>query len=126
MRLLVIGGTLFLGRHLVEAATERGHEVTLFNRGRTAPGLFDAVEEIHGDREHDLGVLAGREWDAVIDTCGYVPRMVAAGVRRLSGAAGHYTFVSSISVYASFLSAGQDEAAQTDTLEDPGSEEGPH
>lgn len=109
MRLLIIGGTVFLGRHLVDAASERGHAITLFNRGQSAPGLFDGVEEIHGDREHDLDALAGREWDAVIDTCGYVPRIVRAGVERLAEMTGHYTFVSSVSVYGTFPRPGIDE-----------------
>ena len=67
MRILIIGGTRFLGRHLVEAALARGHEVTLFNRGKSNPGLFPQVETILGDREKDLDKLKGRIWDTVID-----------------------------------------------------------
>ncbi len=119
MKVLVIGGTRFLGRHLVAALLARHHEVTLFNRGRTAPGLFDAVEEIHGDREQHLDRLAGRRWDAVIDTCGYLPRVVRSACEALHGAVERYVFVSSISVYARFDAAQIDEDAPLATLDDP-------
>lgn len=99
MRILVLGGTQFLGRHVVEIALERGHDVTLFNRGQTRPELFPAAEKLRGDRDGDLGALAGRAFDAVVDTSGYVPRIVAETIDAL-GDVGHYTFVSSISVYA--------------------------
>jgi 2'-hydroxyisoflavone reductase len=114
---------MFLGRHLVEAAGERGHELTLFNRGRTAPGLFADVETIVGDREHDLDRLSGRSWDAVIDTCGYVPRVVQAALERFGGTAGHYTFVSSISVYSRHDQLRVGEDAPLADLADPGSED---
>jgi 2'-hydroxyisoflavone reductase len=100
MRLLILGGTLYLGRHLVEAALARGHRVTLFNRGRTNPDLFPEVERITGDRDHDLGALGNREWDAVVDTCGYLPKTVRASAAALANRVGHYAFVSTISVYA--------------------------
>ena len=119
MKVLVIGGTRFLGRHLVEALLARHHEVTLFNRGRTAPGLFEPVEEIHGDREQQLDRLAGRRWDAVIDTCGYLPRVVRAACDALHGAVDRYLFVSSISVYERFDSSQIDEDAPLATLDDP-------
>ncbi len=99
MRILVLGGTQFLGRHAVDVALARGHDVTLFNRGQTSPELFPAVEKLRGDRDGDLGALRGRSFDAVIDTSGYVPRVVAETLDAL-GDVGHYTFVSSISVYA--------------------------
>jgi 2'-hydroxyisoflavone reductase len=99
MRLLVLGGTKFLGRAVVESALDRGHEVTLFNRGRTNPELFPDVERLVGDRDGDLGALAGRVWDAVIDPSGYLPRHVRASAELLRGSARHYVFVSSISVY---------------------------
>ena len=83
MKILIIGGTRFLGRHLVESALARGHEVTLFNRGKTNPELFPQVETILGDREQDLDELSGREWDAVIDVAGYVPRIVRLSASRL-------------------------------------------
>jgi 2'-hydroxyisoflavone reductase len=123
VRLLILGGTVFLGRHLVDAALERGHEVTLFNRGLTAPGLFADVEEIHGDREHDLGRLGGRSWDTVIDTSGYVPRVVSETAERLSDAVEHYTFVSSISVYGTYEQPGVTEDAPLPPLPEPDSED---
>jgi nucleoside-diphosphate-sugar epimerase len=104
LRLLVLGGTKFLGRAVVEAARARGHEVTLFNRGTTNPELFPEVEKLRGDRDGDLDALRGREWDAVVDPSGYVPRVVEQSVELLRDAVGHYVFVSSISVYADFSS----------------------
>src|SRR4051812_39057364 len=99
MRLLLLGGTNFLGRHLVEAALGRGHAVTTFARGETNPGLSPEAEEIYGDRAADLSALRGREWDAVIDTSGYVPRVVRASADALAGSVGLYVFVSTVSVY---------------------------
>jgi 2'-hydroxyisoflavone reductase len=110
MNVLVIGGTIFLGRRIVEAALQRGHAVSLFSRGRHNPDPHPAVEKLRGDRNSDVSALRGRSWDAVIDTCGYVPlgvRLVAEAVRH--GAA-HYTFVSSISVYADMPAGGIDES----------------
>jgi 2'-hydroxyisoflavone reductase len=123
MDLLILGGTRFLGRHLVEAALGDGHTVTLFNRGLSGPDLFPEVESIKGDREGDLSALRGRRWDAVIDTCGYVPRVVRASAGLLAEAVGHYTFVSSISVYADDIGPGADEGAPVEVLEDPTVEE---
>jgi len=99
MHLLIIGGTVYLGRYLVEAAQARGHTVTLFNRGKSNADLFPDVEKLHGDRTSDLSALRGRRWDAVIDTCGYVPRHVRESAELLADAVDHYTFISSISVY---------------------------
>ena len=99
MRILVLGGTQFLGRHTVDVALARGHEVTTFNRGRTRPELHAGIEKLHGDRDGDLASLAGRSFDAVVDTSGYVPRIVGETIDAL-GDVGHYTFVSSISAYA--------------------------
>src|SRR5262245_15355911 len=98
MQILVLGGTQFLGRHVVEAALARGHDVTLFNRGRTRPELFPPLEKLRGDRDGDLAALAGRSFDAVVDTSGYVPRIVRETIDAL-GDVGHYTFVSTMSVY---------------------------
>ena len=101
MKILVIGGSVFLGRAIVDEALRRGHEVTTFNRGRSGTDL-PGVEAVRGDREStdDLRRLAdGRQWDAVIDVCGFVPRVVLESVRTLSGHAPHYTFISSISAY---------------------------
>lgn len=118
MKILILGGTAFLGRHLVEAAQARGDEVSLFNRGQSNPQLFPEVEQLRGDRTKDLSALAGRRWDVVIDTCGYVPSVVRASAQLLAGAAEHYTFVSSLSVYADFERHGMDESARTQTLTD--------
>src|SRR5215210_5341312 len=119
MDVLIIGGTGFLGRHLVEAALGDGHRVTLFNRGLSGPGLFSGVEKIEGDREGDLSPLLGRCWDAVIDTCGYVPRVVRASAGLLADAVDHYTYISSISVYSNAIALGADEEAPLRELPDP-------
>lgn len=99
MKLLILGGTKFLGRHLVEGARGRGHEVTLFNRGQLNPELFAEVEKLRGDRDGGLDALRGRRWDAVVDTSGYSPRVVRESARLLADAVEHYTFVSSQSAY---------------------------
>jgi 2'-hydroxyisoflavone reductase len=114
---------MFLGRHLVEAAQARGHELTLFNRGRTAPQGLPGVEVIHGDREHDLAALGGRSWDAAIDTCGYLPRVVRSSAEFLSEAVEHYTFVSSISVYGTFPEPRVSEDTPVAPPPDPPSED---
>ncbi|HEU4388843.1 MAG TPA: NAD-dependent epimerase/dehydratase family protein [Blastocatellia bacterium] len=113
MDLLILGGTIFVGRHLIEAAIARGHQVTMFNRGRTATDLFPGVERLHGDRETDLSALEGRRWDAVIDTCGYLPASVRASARLLADAVDHYAFVSTVAVYADFSKVG---IVESDTL----------
>jgi 2'-hydroxyisoflavone reductase len=117
MRVLVLGGTQFLGRHVVDAALERGHDVTLFNRGQTRPELFPAAEKLRGDRDGQLDALRGRDFDAVVDTSGYVPRIVRETIDAL-GTVGHYTFVSSVSVYAS-LATPPTESAPVAQLEQP-------
>lgn len=101
MKLLLLGGPRFLGRAIVDTALGRGHDLTLFNRGTTNPELYPEIERIVGDRKGALDALAGREWDAVVDTCGYLPRDVRASAEALSGS-GLYCIVSSISVYAHF------------------------
>lgn len=123
MRLLVLGGTVFLGRHLVEAAVGRGHTVTIFNRGQANPDLFPEVEKLRGSRDGDLIVLQGRRWDAVLDTSGYVPRIVRASAELLADAANHYTFISSISAYADFSKPDFDESAPVGKLTDESVEE---
>ncbi|MDQ3894433.1 MAG: SDR family oxidoreductase [Actinomycetota bacterium] len=121
MRLLVLGGTLFLGRAVVEAALARGDEVTIYTRGQTNPHLFPEVERLRGDRERDLSPLRGRTWDALVDTSGYVPRVVRASAEALADSGAHYTFVSSISVYRDF-SEGPRENSPLETLADRESE----
>jgi 2'-hydroxyisoflavone reductase len=101
MRLLVLGGTVFLGRATVEAALAAGHEVTLLNRGRTNPALFPDAERLRADLAGDLDVLIGRSWDAVIDLDPtQLPRHSRRRAELLSNLVRHYVFVSSISVYA--------------------------
>jgi 2'-hydroxyisoflavone reductase len=118
MEILILGGTVFLGRALVEAAQARGHRLTLFNRGKSNPELFPDVETIHGDRSSDLSALGQRRWDAVIDTCGYVPRVVRLSAEALAERVGHYTFISSLSVYADASRPGLDESAPVGVLAD--------
>ena len=118
MKLLILGGTVFLGRHLVEAALAREHDVTLFNRGINNPDLFPEVERLRGDRDGGLSALEGRRWDAVIDTCGYVPSHVRDSAQLLAGAVDHYTFTSTIGVYADFEKVGIDETAPVSTVAD--------
>ncbi|MER5636249.1 NAD-dependent epimerase/dehydratase family protein [Kitasatospora sp. NPDC002227] len=100
LSLLVLGGTRFLGRALVESALADGHRVTLFNRGLTAPGLFPDAETVLGDRTESLAALDGRRWDAVVDVAGYHPEVVARSAEALHGRVGRYVFVSSLSVLA--------------------------
>lgn len=118
MRLLIIGGTRFVGRHIVEAALAHGHQVTLFHRGQTNTDLFPQVEHLLGNRDGDLAPLRDRAWEAVIDTCGYVPRIVRQSAELLASAVAHYTFISSISVYAEDAPAGMDEDAPVATIAD--------
>ncbi len=115
-RLLLIGGTQFVGRHLVDAAIAAGWRVTLFNRGRTRADLPAGVAHCKGDRKGDLSPLsappfAGRRWDAVIDCCGYLPRDVATMADALAGRVGRYVFISSVSVYADFTQPNNEGSA---------------
>ena len=121
MRLLILGGTGFVGRHIAETALAQGHEVSLFNRGRSARGLFgDAVEELRGDRVRgDVEALRARSFDAVIDVTAYRPTEVDTVLEALSGFAGPYAFVSSVSVYAEPIAAGSDESAPVIELKAP-------
>jgi 2'-hydroxyisoflavone reductase len=113
MRLLVLGGTGFVGRHIVERALARGDDVTLFNRGRSAPGLFAAATLLRGDRAGDLRALhGGGPWDAAIDVTGYRPEEVAASSRLLAERAGQLTFISTVSVYDDVSRPGVDETAR--------------
>jgi len=114
LNVLIIGGSKFLGPHLVDTLLARGHSVTLFNRGRSQPSAPKGVSHVAGDREKDLALVSGR-FDAVIDTCGFVPRIVGLSVAAFEPAVSHYTFVSSISVYADPLEGtrGEDERLAT-------------
>jgi 2'-hydroxyisoflavone reductase len=121
--ILVLGGTGFLGPHVVTSALARGHRVALFNRGKTRPGLFPEVEKLHGDRDGHLEALAGRSWDAVVDPSGYVPRLVKASAELLAPRVGHYVFISTISVYDKLDVVDPDESLPVATLADPTSED---
>lgn len=123
MNLLIIGGTTFVGPALVEEALENGHRVTLFNRGLSSREPIAGAERVTGDRETDLGRLAGRSWDAVIDTCGYMPRLVKLSAEALSESVGHYTFISTLSVYPPAGVPNRDESAALLSLHDPAVEE---
>ncbi len=124
LRILILGGTAFLGPQLVEYALARGHSVTLFNRGLTRPHLFPNLEKLRGDRQTgDLKALEGRSWDAVIDTSGYVPRVVRASAELLAPNVGHYVFISTISVYKALPQPGMDESAPLATVPDPKNED---
>ena len=123
LRILFIGGTGFIGPHMVRAAMARGHVPTLFNRGKTNPGLFPEVEKLIGDRDGGLDVLKGHQWDAVIDTSGYVPRVVRASAQLLKGAASHYLFISTGDVYKDFSVDHLDEDAPKADLPEPNSED---
>lgn len=100
MRILIVGGTKFVGWHIVDAALAAGHEVTLLHRGRTGADQFPEARHLLADRNGDLGVLAGGRWDATVDVSAYLPRQVSALASALSGNGGRYVFVSSVSVYA--------------------------
>ncbi|EAU68356.1 isoflavone reductase [Stigmatella aurantiaca DW4/3-1] len=122
-KILILGGTAFLGPALVERALSRGHTLTLFNRGKTRPGLFPQVEKLQGDRDGKLQALEGRQWDAVIDTSGYVPRVVKASAELLAPNVGHYLFVSSISVYGDTSKGGIGEDSPVATVADETTED---
>jgi 2'-hydroxyisoflavone reductase len=106
MRLLVIGGTVFLGRHLVALALAAGHQVTTLNRGTHDLEEQAQVERLIADREGDLGILAGRTFDVVIDTCGYRPEIVRHSINALHASIGMYVFISTVSVYGEFSAIG--------------------
>jgi 2'-hydroxyisoflavone reductase len=129
MKLLILGGTNFVGFHMTQSAMARGHEVTLFNRGSKNP--FPNLETIIGDRDPQIGdgltaleraVKAGQTWDAVIDVNGYVPRIVRASGELLEPCVGRYVFISSVSVYANLSQPGATENASLIELEDKTSE----
>jgi 2'-hydroxyisoflavone reductase len=117
VNILILGGTVFVGRALIDAAHARGHRVSLFNRGLHDDGEYPEVERLRGDRNGDLAALRGRRWDAAIDTCGYVPNVVRNSATLLANAVDHYTFISSVSVYEEF-SPGMDETSPVGTLTD--------
>ena len=126
IRILILGGTRFIGPYQVKYALDRGHEVSIFTRGRTEPPFFhdyfERVEHLIGDRNDDLSALEGREWDAVIDNSASIPRWVAMSTELLQGQVGRYLFVSSISAYADYASVGIDESYPVGQLSSPDAE----
>jgi 2'-hydroxyisoflavone reductase len=124
-KILILGGTNFLGPQLVEVAKARGHTLTLFNRGKTNPQLFPDIEKLRGDRKESLKALEGRKWDAVIDTSGFVPRIVKASATLLAPNVGQYVFISSISAIKDTSKLGIDESSPVATMADPASEDVP-
>lgn len=123
MKVLVLGGTVFLGRHLVDSALACGHEVTLFNRGKTNNNLYPELEKLVGDRDGGLDALKGRKWDVVMDPSGYVPRLVRDSAELLKDAVEYYTFISSIAVYSDWRTPNMDESGPLGTMEDETNED---
>jgi len=122
VRVLVLGGTRFVGRAVAEAAIATGDEVTLFHRGQTNPALFPEAEHLLGDRDGGLAALSGRNWDACIDVSGYLPRLVRDSATALVDKVERYVFVSTISVYAD-LAVPRDESGALATIRDEATEE---
>jgi len=123
VRILIVGGTRFVGRHIAAAALDRDHQVTLFHRGRTGAELFPEASHLLGDRDGDLAILSQGRWDATIDVCAYVPRQVDTLAAALDGRGGHYVLISSLSVYATPQPARFGEDAPLIELPDPTVEE---
>lgn len=126
LEILILGGTGFIGPHEIDYAMSRGHRITMFNRGKTAPGMFPEVENLIGDRNGQLEALEGRDWDAVIDNSGFYPRHARLTAELLDGRVGTYMFVSSISAYGQDLSVDDDEfSAPYAVMDDPTDESEP-
>jgi 2'-hydroxyisoflavone reductase len=124
LRILILGGTGFIGPNQVRYAVARGHKVTVFNRGKTNPGsLPTGVEHLEGDRNGKLDALKGKTWDAVIDNPSTLPRWVRDAAQLLKDSANQYLFISTISVYADNSKPGSDETNPTLVLADPTVEE---
>jgi 2'-hydroxyisoflavone reductase len=123
MKILILGGKRFLGIALVEAMLEAGHTPTLFNRGQTNPDLFPKIKNLIGDREKDLSALKRRKWDAVIDTSGFLPKVVKKSAKMLSNKCETYLFISTISVYRDFNNPDIREDYPLAQLEDPENED---
>ncbi len=121
-RVLILGGTGFIGPHMVAALSARGHAVTVFNRGRDPGKVPAGVSQLLGDRNGQVDALKGHDWDAVIDNSGYTPRQVRLTAELLEGHVRHYIFISSISAYADLAVPGVDENYKLATLRDPATE----
>lgn len=122
LKILILGGTTFLGPHLVQELQQHGHEVTIFTRGNQS-SKFSNIEELQGDRDGDLEALKNRSWDAIIDTSGHLPRLVRESSRLLANSTNHYTFISTIGVYQDFYKQQIDENYPVATLENENTEE---
>lgn len=119
LRVLILGGTGFIGPKFVDVLTAAGHKISLFNRGKRDPSVKPGIEQLLGDRNGPVDSLKGRDWDVVIDNSGYKPKQVRLSGETLQGHVEHYVFISSISVYADFKKPGMDEDSPLATLEDP-------
>jgi 2'-hydroxyisoflavone reductase len=119
MRVLIIGGTAFVGRHIAQAAIDAGHEVSLFHRGQTGASLFPHATHLQGDRDEDLSALAGSRWDATIDVCAYFPRQVRSLAAALDGRGGRYVLISSVSAYGPAVPWNYAESAPLAEVSDP-------
>jgi 2'-hydroxyisoflavone reductase len=119
MRILIIGGTAFVGRHIAQAAVDAGHDVTLFHRGKTGAGLFPQATHLTGDRDEDLSALAGHEFDATIDVCAYFPRQVRSLAAALDDRGGRHVFISSVSAYSLQVPWNFTESAPLAEVSDP-------
>ncbi|MDP2479188.1 MAG: NAD-dependent epimerase/dehydratase family protein [Candidatus Palauibacterales bacterium] len=120
LRILILGGTGFIGPHEVDYARARGHHLTLFNRGKTHPGLFPNIEQLHGDRNGGLESLKGKRWDVCIDNSASNIEWVRSSAALLKDAVHRYLYVSSISAYSDMSTPGMDEDAPTFTYESAG------
>src|SRR5262245_12253140 len=109
LRVLILGGTGFIGPHFVEALTAHKHTITLFNRGKRDPETKPGIEQLIGDRNGQIDALKGRDWDVVIDNSGYTPKQVRATAELLKDHVGQYLFISSVAVYADFKRGDMDE-----------------
>ena len=119
MRILIIGGTAFVGRYIAQEAADRGHELTLFHRGKTGADLFPQAAHLIGDRDNDLSALSAGSWDATIDVCAYFPRQLRSLAETLRGRSGRYVFISSVSAYSPSVQPGYDESAPLADIDDP-------
>jgi 2'-hydroxyisoflavone reductase len=123
LRILILGGTGYLGPATIDAALARGHKVTMFNRGKTRPELYPKVEKLRGDRDPKIGdglkVLEKGEWDVVIDNCAYFPRMVKASAELLAPRCKQYILISTISAYKVPNPINGVESAPLATMPDP-------
>jgi 2'-hydroxyisoflavone reductase len=122
LKVLILGGTGFIGPHFVDALTAGGHKITLFNRGKRDPEARPGIEQLLGDRNGQIDTLKGRGWDVVIDNSGYTPTQVRLSGELLKDHVKQYIFISSIAVYADFAKAGIDEDYKLAVLKDPTTE----